>query len=163
MLNLGQLSQSLTSKVMSEQRFEAVRITHVDIWRNIPHRGNSTEKDPRHKHACFYSGQKSSQMTGVDQLGRVVDKVIEGLEGWIMYSLVSDHKDFAFQSQGILPLEVLCREVICYAFQQSHSDLSIFLKGSFCCGISLQEWRDFQSQPRWSKQAALSLSTINYN
>lgn len=43
----------LTRKVISEQRFEAVEIDH-SIWRNIPHKGNSTAKALRQKHAYCY-------------------------------------------------------------------------------------------------------------
>ena len=36
----------LTRKVMSEQRFEAVEISHMDICRNIPYRGKQHCKGP---------------------------------------------------------------------------------------------------------------------
>lgn len=48
----------LTRKVMSEHRFEAVEISHVNIWGNIPHRGNNIAKAPEAEACRLLPGTK---------------------------------------------------------------------------------------------------------
>ena len=59
----------LTRKVISEQRFEAVEIDDHSIWRNIPHKGNSTAKALRQSVLAYVrnSPKDTREMGGEDR------------------------------------------------------------------------------------------------